>query len=238
MALKWLNKIKFCVAVYLLSFSIHAQESDYTSIYNDSIPNKMEFDVKEMIKVDGYEYYKIKEDDEYIFKFLVQKRFLTNLPERYLYTIPARIIIESKLENIHVSLYHQELLYDSINRGDKKFEVNLITTLIFENKSNKEISIHNKLYSKFYLINLKDTIELVSRHLPEEIIPGKSTLKIEYNSSTNFIEKNYPSLELQSKIKNSIIKNYNGAIIKKHPNYEIVSLIRLWNAPLAPTSIE
>ncbi len=33
MALKWLNKIKFCVAVYLLSFSIHAQESDYTSIY-------------------------------------------------------------------------------------------------------------------------------------------------------------------------------------------------------------
>ncbi|GEM53698.1 hypothetical protein EB1_34880 [Empedobacter brevis NBRC 14943 = ATCC 43319] len=99
MALKWLNKIKFCVAVYLLSFSIHAQESDYTSIYNDSIPNKMEFDVKEMIKVDGYEYYKIKEDDEYIFKFLVQKRFLTNLPERYLYTIPARIIIESKKDN-------------------------------------------------------------------------------------------------------------------------------------------
>lgn len=47
MALKWLNKIKFCVAVYLLSFSIHAQESDYTSIYNDSIPNKMEFDVKD-----------------------------------------------------------------------------------------------------------------------------------------------------------------------------------------------
>ncbi|MGV0827884.1 hypothetical protein ACTS9C_03195 [Empedobacter brevis] len=99
MALKWLNKIKFCVAVYLLSFSIHAQESDYTSIYNDSIPNKMEFDVKEMIKVDGYEYYKIKEDDEYIFKFLVQKRFLTNLPERYLNTGPVRIVIESKKDN-------------------------------------------------------------------------------------------------------------------------------------------
>lgn len=161
----------------------------------------------------------------------------------FVYTIFTIVLISCKinndqLENIHVSLYHQELLYDSINRGDKKFEVNLITTLIFENKSNKEISIHNKLYSKFYLINLQDTIELVSRHLPEEIIPGKSTLKIEYNSSTNFIEKNYPSLELQSKIKNSIIKNYNGAIIKKHPNYEIVSLIRLWNAPPDPKSIE
>ncbi|QES93550.1 hypothetical protein F0358_12880 [Empedobacter brevis] len=103
MALKWLNKIKFCVAVYLLSFSIHAQESDYTSIYNDSIPNKMEFDVKEMIKVDGYEYYKIKEDDQYIFKFLVQKRFLTNLPERYLNTGPVRIVIESKKNNTKIA---------------------------------------------------------------------------------------------------------------------------------------
>ncbi|QES93542.1 hypothetical protein F0358_12825 [Empedobacter brevis] len=74
MALKWLNKIKFCVAVYLLSFSIHAQESDYTSIYNDSIPNKMELDIRKAFIEKNYELYKIKENDQYS---IIKNTYLT-----------------------------------------------------------------------------------------------------------------------------------------------------------------
>ncbi|WP_314058066.1 hypothetical protein [Empedobacter brevis] len=127
MALKWLNKIKFCVAVYLLSFSIHAQESDYTSIYNDSIPNKMEFDVKEVILEKNNELYKIKENKGYTIYLMGSHKEYSKWKDKTGSGELLRVLIVSHSSDIKIAFVIDDRYY--IERQKNKITIKKVFKL-------------------------------------------------------------------------------------------------------------
>ncbi|QES93551.1 hypothetical protein F0358_12885 [Empedobacter brevis] len=125
--LKWLNKIKFCVAVYLLSFSIHAQESDYTSIYNDSIPNKMELDIRKAFIEKNYELYKIKENDQYSIYLLKGNGGFKKMKDNTGYGGLLRVLIVSHSSDIKIAFVINDHYY--IERQKNKITIKKVFKL-------------------------------------------------------------------------------------------------------------
>lgn len=57
MALKWLNK-KVVFLFIILSYHVNGQ--NYLKIYNDSIPNHIEFKIKDVFFNSDFEFYELK----------------------------------------------------------------------------------------------------------------------------------------------------------------------------------
>lgn len=88
--------------VFSISYSSHAQEITYTYFYNDSIPDKIEFDVKDVVKESNYELYKIKASDQYSIYLMGGIDQYSNWAENSGTVSVLRILISSHTSNTKI----------------------------------------------------------------------------------------------------------------------------------------
>ncbi|MTD67778.1 hypothetical protein [Flavobacterium sp. LC2016-13] len=114
----------------------------------------------------------------------------------------------------------QELLYDSINKHSKLFDVDLTTIVEFNDTDST-----NNNFNNLSLIIEKDTFHLIPDLKNKEFIKERNTLKIKFATEAKFISKTYENDSLSDKILKSIIIIDKSKIIEKDKPFVVKSLI-------------
>lgn len=114
----------------------------------------------------------------------------------------------------------QELLYDSIKKQSKLFDVDLTTIVEF-----KDIDSTSNNFNNLSLIIEKDTFPLIPDLNNKEFIKERNTLKIKFTTEAKFISKTYENDSLSEKILKSIIIIDNSRIIDKDKSFVVKSSI-------------
>ncbi|WP_409416553.1 hypothetical protein [Flavobacterium sp. PS2] len=127
------------------------------------------------------------------------------------------IFFESKETQKVIS---QELLYDSINKKSKLFNVDLTTIVEF-----KDTDSTSNNFNDLSIIIEKDTFPLIPDIKNKEFIKERNTLKIKFAIKTKFTSKTFENDSLSDKILKSIVIIDKSKIIEKDKSYGVKSLI-------------
>ncbi len=96
MALKWLNK-KIVFLFIILSYHVNGQ--NYLKIYNDSIPNHIEFKIKDVFFNSDFDFYELKKNEEYSIIIMGSKNQFKKFDKKYGYKGLLRIVLLSHKTN-------------------------------------------------------------------------------------------------------------------------------------------
>jgi hypothetical protein len=124
--------------------------------------------------------------------------------------------------NNDTKIISQELLYDSLFKKKKIFDVNLYTTLIFNSDRDS-----NNNFTHFFAIIKKDTFPLNPIVNYKDRTCENGSYKIKFRSQINFSSLNYVNDSLTKIILwNCKIINKDGEEIFKDKTFEFKSLIK------------
>ena len=128
-----------------------------------------------------------------------------------------RCTIKSKESQKVIS---QELLYDSIKKQSKLFDVDLTTIVEFRDTDSTITNFNN-----LALIIEKDTFPLIPDIKNKEFIKERNTLKIKFATKAKFASKTFENDSLSEKVFKSIIIMDKSKIIEKDKSFIVKSLI-------------
>ncbi|SHF74669.1 hypothetical protein [Flavobacterium defluvii] len=114
----------------------------------------------------------------------------------------------------------QELLYDSIKKQSKSFDIDLTTIVEFKDTDSTSSNFNN-----LFLVIEKDTFPLIPDLKNKEFIKERNTLKIKFATVAKFTSKTYENDSLSEKILKSIIIIDKSKIIEKDKHFVVKSLI-------------
>jgi hypothetical protein len=114
----------------------------------------------------------------------------------------------------------QELLYDSINKKSKLFNVDLTTIVEF-----KDTDSTRNNFNDLSIIIEKDTFPLIPDINNKEFIRERNTLKIKFVTKMKFTSKTFENDSLSEKILKSIVIIDKSKIIEKDKYFMVKSLI-------------
>ena len=114
----------------------------------------------------------------------------------------------------------QELIYDSISRHSKDFDVTLETTLSFTNTGENDAQLDN-----LFLIIDKSKFPLRPIEESKKFRKEDETLTVKFSTDTKFVSTVFKNDTLTKKIKDSKIIASDGKTVKKADVYKFKSLI-------------
>ncbi|TGN21936.1 hypothetical protein [Empedobacter tilapiae] len=125
MALKWLNKK---VVFLFIILSYHVDGQNYLKIYNDSIPNHIEFKIKDVFFNSDFDFYEIRKNKEYSIIIMGSKNQFKKFDKKFGYKELLRIVLLSHRTNQKIGL----ISYDefSFKRKEDKIILDKQKTLI------------------------------------------------------------------------------------------------------------
>ncbi|MGV0754451.1 hypothetical protein ACTS95_09630 [Empedobacter brevis] len=94
--LKWLNK-KIVFLFIILSYHVNGQ--NYLKIYNDSIPNHIEFKIKDVFYNSDFDFYELKKNEEYSIIIMGSKNQFKKFDKKFGYKGLLRIVLLSHKTN-------------------------------------------------------------------------------------------------------------------------------------------
>jgi len=105
MELKLLNKIIFYILFFTLCHTnLNAQNEKYFHIYNDSIPNKIEFNMKDIIVKKNYDLILLSQNKSYNIFLLDSKNHLSKFQDRFGTKGRFRILFVDNFSDKKISL--------------------------------------------------------------------------------------------------------------------------------------